>query len=92
MMGGRRGRIGVNKEDDMENEIKILQFLANQENGRCIHEKFKKECDTDPFVHLTVIILQELSPSYIVDKHGEYILTAQGRDRLADLNTMAGFN
>jgi len=91
-MGGRRRRIGVNKEDDMENEIKILQFLANQENGRCIHEKFKKECDTDPFIHLAAIILQELSPHYIVDKDGEYTLTAQGRDRLADLNTMAGFN
>jgi len=76
----------------MENENKILQFLAKQENGWCIHEKFKRECDTDPFIHLATIILQELSPHYIVDKHGEYTLTAQGRDRLADLNTLAGSN
>jgi len=67
MMGGPRGRIGVNKENDMENEIKILQFLSD--NGdRCTGVEFR-QFNTGPIQLAPYLI--KLTQSGKVDHENE---------------------
>jgi len=87
MMGGRRGRIGVNKEDAMWDEIEILKFLSDQNDGRCTHEHFNSH-DRGPS-HLATSLLELIRSGYVKDNNCEYILTEIGRTRLADLISMA---
>ena len=62
-----RQRIGVNKEDDMGNEIKILQFLSDN-NDRCTGVEFR-QFDTDSIQLAPYLI--KLTQSGMVDHENE---------------------
>ena len=85
MMGGRRRRIGVNKEDDMDDEKRILQFLSDQ-NGSCTHVEFTNI--DNPLGQLTICLMDLISSQYVQDYNNEYILTDQGEAWLAELRAM----
>ena len=69
----------------MENEIKILQFLSDQ-NGKCTHVEFTNI--DNPLGQLTICLLDLISSGYVQDYNEEYILTDQGETRLAELRAM----
>ena len=82
----------MNKEDDMRNEIKILQFLSEKENGSCTQEEFNNECDTDPAIHLAVTLLKDLIPTDKVMNNEvtqEKTITQEGRNYLAELLSLS---
>ena len=90
MTGGRRPMIGVNKEDDMQNQIKILNFLSESNNGRCTYAEFKK-FDNDPTHHLATFLLNLIFTGKVQDNTGtdEYILTDEGKKYLVELQTLS---
>ncbi len=57
----------MNKEDDMENEIRILQFLSDN-GGRCTGVEFR-QFDTGP-IHLATYLIK-LTQSGMVDHENE---------------------
>jgi len=71
----------------MQDEIKILQFLSDQ-NGRCTHGEFDNFDDT-PLGQLTICLKDLCRAQYVQDYKSEYILTEKGRTRLAELKSAA---
>ena len=90
MTGGRRPMIGVNREDDMQNQIKILNFLSESNNGRCTYAEFKR-FDNDPTHHLATFLLDLIFTGKVHDNPGigEYILTDEGKKYLVTLLTLS---
>jgi len=82
MMVERRGRIGVNKEDDMEEEIKILKFLFVQPYKNCTYKKFK-EFDNGQ-THLATTLLALIRDGKVHDNEMNeiYTLTETGENAL----------
>ena len=77
----------------MHDEIKILQFLSEMNNGSCTHEEFNTECDNDLTHHLATSLQGLIHSRDVEDSNGAYILTDTGKTRLAELLAMDnGFN
>ena len=88
--GERRPMIGVNREDDMQNQIKILNFLSESNNGRCTYAEFKR-FDNDPTHHLATFLLDLIFTGKVQDNTGTdvNILTDEGKKYLVELQTLS---
>ena len=73
-----------------QNQIKILKFLSESNNGRCTYAEFKR-FDNDPPHHLATFLLNLIFTGKVQDNTGidEYILTDEGKKYLVELQTLS---
>ncbi len=74
----------------MQNQIKILKFLYESNNGRCTYAEFKR-FDNDPNHHLATFLLDLIFTGKVQDNTGTdvYILTDEGKKYLVELQMLS---